>query len=133
MSDESGREEVYVQAFPTAGRRFQISNRGGTAPAWSRHGELFYTETDRAIPASAPLQRMMAVSVAAGTVFTAGLPRALFEGRFTIQTTTGGYDVTADGQRFLMVQPKDRPPVRTTQMIYVQNWLDELRRRVSAK
>jgi serine/threonine protein kinase/Tol biopolymer transport system component len=133
VSDESGREDVYVQAFPTAGPRFQISNRGGTAPAWSRHGELFYTETDRAVPASAPMQRMMAVSVTAGTVFTAGLPRALFEGRFTIQTTTGGYDVTADGQRFLMVQPKDRPPARATQMIYVQNWFAELRHRVSAK
>jgi hypothetical protein len=56
-----------------------------------------------------------------------------FRRTFTIQTATRGYDVTADGQRFLMVQPKDRPPVRATQMIYVQNWFEELRRRVSAK
>jgi hypothetical protein len=90
---------------------------------------LYYAET----PAAAPLQRMMVVAVTTGPTFTAGLPRALFEGRFAIQTATRGYDVTADGQRFLMVQPMDRPPARATQMIYVQNWFEELRRRVSAK
>jgi hypothetical protein len=41
-----------------------------------------------------------------------------------------GYDVTADGQRFYFVQYKERPPVRATQMILVQNWLEELKTKV---
>jgi hypothetical protein len=57
----------------------------------------------------------------------------LFEGPYLpiqIGTPTRHYDVTPDGRRFLMVQPKDRPPLRPTQMILVQNWIEELKRRV---
>ena len=134
VSDESGRDEVYVQSFPKLGSRHQISNHGGTGPAWSRDGhELFYTETERAIPGAAQLVRMMTVSVTTGAAFAAGVPRSLFEGRLTIQTATRGYDVTADGQRFLMVQTKDRPPVTPNQMILVQNWFEEMNARVSNK
>jgi hypothetical protein len=41
-----------------------------------------------------------------------------------------GYDVTPDGQRFLMVQERERPPITPTQVVLVQNWFEELRRRV---
>ena len=65
--------------------------------------------------------------------FTAGVPRALFQGHFALSVAIRGYDVTADGRRFLMVQPKDRPPIKVTQMVLVQNWLEELKRRVPTK
>jgi Tol biopolymer transport system component len=120
-SDEPGREEVFVQPFPEAGPRMQISSEGGTEPVWSRDGrELFYLSGSR----------MMAVAVEAGSAFQAGAPRALFEGRFTPGPNgVAGYDVAADG-RFLMVQPL-HPDPPTNQIQVVLNWSEELRRRVN--
>ena len=78
--------------------------------------------------------RVMAVPVTTTPAFSAGTPRVLFEGPFRID---GGsfrnYDVTADGQRFVMVQEVERPPARVSQMELVQNWVEELKQRVSVK
>ncbi len=121
QSDEPGRTEVFVQPFPEAGPRVQISSDGGTEPVWSRDGrELFYLNGSR----------MMAVAVEAGSAFKAGTPRTLFEGRFTPGPNgVAGYDVAADG-RFLMVQPL-HPDPPTNQIQVVLNWVEELRRRVN--
>jgi eukaryotic-like serine/threonine-protein kinase len=134
VSNESGSDEVYVQAFPGPGPRHAVSNGGGRSPGWSRDGrEFFYVTTQDFSPGASTLTRMMSVPVTTGQTFTAGVPRVLFEGRFTMQTILRGWDITADGKRFLMVVGKDRVPVRATQMIYVQNWFEELNRRVPPK
>ena len=96
VSNESGREEVYVQPFPGPGGKWQISTSGGAQPAWSSNGrELFYL---------APPSKLMAVEVRVGEAFEAGIPRLLFETRLM-----GGpfrrYDVSSDGQRFLVNRP----------------------------
>ena len=128
-SDETGRQEVYAQPFPGPGERRQLSNNGGTQPAWARNGrELFYTE----IEARTQRMRMMSVPFVAGSPLRAGVPHALFEGQFRDQANTRGYDVTADGQRFLMVKPVQRPPSPVTQMVMVQNWFEELKAKVPA-
>jgi serine/threonine-protein kinase len=130
VSNESGKNEVYVQPFPDLGPRHQISTDGGTAPAWSRDGrELFYTTTET-FGGQATLTRMMAVAVATAPRFAASTPRILFEGRYGATGMVRPYDVSLDGQRFLMVKQKDRAPVYASQMILVQNWLEELKRRV---
>jgi serine/threonine-protein kinase len=132
-SDESGRTEVYVQPYPGPGPRQQVSATGGTAPAWSHDGrELFYTTT-QSTGGQAALTRMIAVPVTLGSTFTAGAPRQLFEGRYGATAAIRAYDVSTDGRRFLMVQPKERPPVAAAEMILVQNWLEELKARVPAK
>jgi Tol biopolymer transport system component len=132
-SDESGRFEVYVQPFPGPGPRRQISTDGGTAPAWSRSGrELFYT-TALSVGGQADVSTMMAVPVTLAHGFTAGAPRALFEGRYGATAIVRGYDVAPDGRRFLMVQQKERAPTIASHMILVQNWVDELKRRVPTK
>jgi Tol biopolymer transport system component len=132
-SDESGRTEVYVQPYPGPGSRQQVSANGGTGPAWSRDGrELFYTTT-QTTGGQATLTRMMAVPVTFRPTFTVGAPRQLFEGRFGATTGIRSYDVTADGKRFLMVQQKERPPVAAAEMILVQNWIEEVKARVSVK
>jgi serine/threonine-protein kinase len=129
VSNESGRNEVYVQAYPKPGARHQISTEGGVQPAWSRDGrELFYTT-----PAPGRGVRFMSVPIAVTPSFTAEAPRMLFEGRYVVQGATRGYDVSADGQRFYVTQARDRPPIRPTQMILVQNWIDELKRRVPTR
>jgi eukaryotic-like serine/threonine-protein kinase len=93
-SGEPGREEVYVQSLPPgspAVGRWQISSNGGTAPRWRRDGkELFYLDLTR---------NVVAVPVTSDATFEAGRPKPLF------QTRASGflpYDVTADGQRFLV-------------------------------
>jgi hypothetical protein len=102
---------------------------GGTAPAWSRDGrELFYITT-LTVGGQAALTKMMVVPVQSKPGFNAGTPRMLFEGRYGATANIRGYDVAPDG-RFLMVQQKDRAPLRVAEMIIVQNWDQELRQKV---
>ena len=80
-SDESGRWEVYVGAFPAADARSRISPDGGTEPRWRRDGrELFYLAADGTI---------MSVAVEPGTRFVASAPRALFKISVTPTTNPG--------------------------------------------
>ena len=132
-SDETGRTEVYVQAYPGPGPRRQVSTSGGTGPAWSRDGrELFYTTT-QTVGGQATLTKMMAVPVTLQPTFTTGTPRQLFEGRYGATGGIRSYDVTSDGRRFLMVQQKERPPLNAAEIIFVQYWLEELNARVPVK
>ena len=118
---------------PGPGPRQQVSTDGGTAPAWSRDGrELFYTTT-QTVGGQATFTKMMAVGVGLRPTFTAGAPRMLFQGNYGASAGIRGYDVAPDGRRFLMVQQKERPPIRASEMILVQNWIEELKARVPAK
>jgi dipeptidyl aminopeptidase/acylaminoacyl peptidase len=132
-SDESGQNEVYVQPFPGLGSRHQVSTEGGTSPAWSHDGrELFYLRTGT-LGGQASSTKMMVVSTTLGPPFVAGPPRQLFEGRYGATAVIRPYDVTRDGQRFLMVKQRDRAPIVASQMILVQNWFEELKQRVPPK
>jgi dipeptidyl aminopeptidase/acylaminoacyl peptidase len=132
-SDESNRPEVYVQPYPGPGSRQPVSANGGTGPAWSRNGrELFYTTT-QTVGGQATLTKMMAVPVTFQPTFTAGTPHQLFEGRYGATAGIRSYDVTADGKRFLMVQQKERPALDASEIILVQNWLEEVKARVPVK
>ena len=121
VSDESGRREVYVQPFPGPGGKWQISTDGGVEPVWARNGELFYRNENG--------DKMMVVDFTTEPTFRAGNPRLLFEGFY--QRREGGgnrayYDVTSDGQRFLMVQAV----AGAGQIHVVLNWFEELKRLV---
>jgi hypothetical protein len=124
-----------VQPYPGPGPRQQVSRDGGSAPAWSADGqELFYTVSGLPPPdGGTPVVTVMAVPVTVRPGFTAGVPRVLFEGRYMMSGPVRGYDVTRDGRRFVMIQNKERPPIKVTQMVLVQNWLDELRRRAPTR
>jgi len=121
VSDESGQNEIYVQPFPGPGGKWQISSGGGTEPVWSASGELFFRSGDK----------MMAVEISTHPTFSPGKPSPLFEGQYG---GTGGaravradYDITPDGQRFLMVQAQERD---TGQIHVILNWFEELKRLV---
>jgi eukaryotic-like serine/threonine-protein kinase len=122
-SNESGRYEVYVQPYPGPGGKWQISTDGGTDVRWSANGrELVYRNGDK----------MMAVDVTTQPAFSAGKPKMLFEGPYVQDSTTASYyDVSADGQRFLMIKPVEQAQA-ATQIVVVQNWFEELKRRVPA-
>jgi Tol biopolymer transport system component len=122
ISNESGRYEIYVQAYPGPGGKWQISTEGGTEPAWNRNGrELFYRNGDK----------MMAVDIVTQPSFAAGKPRMLFAGPYELSPATSpNYDVSADGQRFLMLKPAEASETAPTQINVVLNWFEELKRRV---
>jgi hypothetical protein len=74
---------------------------------------------------------MMAVDIATQPSFAAGKPRVLFEGRYELSpATTPNYDVSPDGQRFLMLKPAEASEAAPTQINVVLNWFEELKRRV---
>jgi hypothetical protein len=77
--------------------------------------------------------RVMAVPIETRPTLTIGRPTMLFEGPFRIDGPFRGYDVTPDGQRFLMVRAVEQPPARITHMALVQNWTEELKARVPPK
>ena len=121
-SDESGRGEIYVQPYPGPGGKWQISTDGGNEPVWNRSGhELFYRSGDK----------MMAVDVTTQPGFSASKPKMLFEGRYM---SGGGtfpdYDVSPDGQRFLMLKRVQQEQAESTQINVVLNWTEELKRLV---
>jgi eukaryotic-like serine/threonine-protein kinase len=123
-SDESGDgREIYVRAFPGLAGPWQVSTGGGNEPQWNpRGGELFYRSGNR----------MMAATISTEHGFAVGKPRELFEGDYL--TTFGGYaranyDVSPDGQRFLMLKPvQAQAPI--TEINVVLNWSEELNRLV---
>jgi len=89
VSDETGRTELYVQTFPAAGSKLQVSNDGARSPVWSRDGKrLFFI---------APDESLMAVEVAQGAGLRVSAPVKLF--RFP--RTVSAYDVAPDGKRLM--------------------------------
>jgi eukaryotic-like serine/threonine-protein kinase len=116
VSDESGKNEVYVRDFPGGVNKWQISAKGGIAPRWRRDGkELFYVEG----------RRLMAVSVATRPAFSPGAPVGLFEKRSLGSSVGPQYDVSADGKLFYIL---DRPAGEGPLSIHVvHNWYEEFR------
>jgi Tol biopolymer transport system component len=122
ISNESGRYEIYVQAYPGPGGKWQISTEGGTEPVWNPNGrELFYRSGNK----------MIAVDIATQPSFAAGKPKVLFEGQYepTVFTNTN-YDVSPDGKRFLMLKSTEQAQAAPSQINVVLNWFEELKRRV---
>ncbi len=98
-SDESGRNEVYIQSFPEPHTRIQISSEGGSLPRWGAGGrELFYQSSDRRFLMSVALKPESATLNPSAPVELFKLPEA---------NSLQSYDVTADGQRFLVPYPND--------------------------
>ncbi len=116
QSDESGRPEIYVQQFPEARGKWQVSTAGGTEPVWSADGsEIFYLDA---------VQNLVSVQVSTGETFKAGLPEVLFEAHLVPVVQRNRYAATADGERFLLLTPMEsqaNPP-----MTVVQNWTTSL-------
>ena len=116
-TNESGQNEIYVQAFPGPGSKARISTEGGSQPRWRRDGkELFFV---------APDNRLMAVPIALpsnGQALNVGAPVALFATRLTLMgSPKHQYAVAPDGQQFLMVVSADE--TIASPITIVQNWL----------
>lgn len=115
-SAETQPPQIYVQGFPIPGRKYQISTNGGQQPRWRRDGKELYflTATD-----------LMAVEMNTSKdgAFHAGVPQKLFPTN-ALDLNTGrvrnSYDVTPDGQRFLINSPV--APTDATPITVIVNW-----------
>jgi hypothetical protein len=94
-SNESGRDEIYVQAMPPATWQQKISINGGQSPQWRSDGkELFFVSPDT---------EMMAVNIKLEPAFFAGVPHRLFSLKSVDPIDLANYDVRPDGQQFLVL------------------------------
>ena len=122
LSNRTGSDQVYVQPFPEGGSQIPISSGPGSEPMWSRDGrELFYRNGDQ----------MWAVAIESGPDLRPGSPRLLFEAPYATDIVGLGvpnYDVSPDGQHFLMVRSAAESEV--SGFTVVLNWFEELKARV---
>jgi serine/threonine-protein kinase len=128
QSDESGRDEVYVRSFRRGDDGlWQISTGGATRPAWARSGrELFYLDEAGALIA-VPI-------LTSGATLIVGAPTTLFDTKYVEANPARHYDVSPDGQRFVMLKDRGADPNATpASMIVVQHWTDELKQRVPTR
>ena len=109
-SNESGRSEIYVEPVPGPGGRRQISSDGGEQPRWVRTGrEIVYRNGTK----------MMTVPVQLQPAFQAGKAVELFDRKFDRGGAVAGYDVTPDGQTFVMTRSERDNP---TEIRVVMGW-----------
>ena len=120
QSDESGRFEVYIRPFPGPGGKWQVSTGGGTRPRWRSDGkELFFYRGDGTILAAQIKLGPASIDADSG--------RTLFK-----VVALGGalrdiYDVTGDGQRFLVAGPEDANS--SSPFSLVVNWQAEVKKK----
>ena len=119
VSAQSGRAQVYLQAFPGPGERVQVSTEGGSEPVWAPNVSELYFRTPT---------KFMGVDVKARPALAVGKPRLLFEGEFRL--THHDYGLLPDGRHFIMIQPVGKKP--PAELHVVVNWSDELKARLAA-
>src|SRR5579863_3708368 len=116
-NNETGRQEVYIQPFPTGAGRWQLSTAGGSRPNWRKDGkELFFFSND---------QQMMAVDVSQkGASLQLGTPHVMFKAT-TVTGSSGPYSVSGDGKKFVMNTVL--PQSITEPLTLITNWPADLK------
>jgi Tol biopolymer transport system component len=121
VSNETGRAEIYVQSFPEAGSKLQVSTSGADQPIWSRDGRKLFFRGEG---------KIQEITFQPGSPPSVSGLRSLFDDHFENPQagTHTGYDVFPDG-RFLMIQSENKPDT-SVELIVVVNWMEELKRLV---
>lgn len=121
VSNETGRNEVYVRSFPDGLKTLQVSIEGGISPVWEPKGrELFYFTIG--------FEKLMKVDISGGQTLSAGAPRQLFAFGAATSAALRTYDITPDGQRFLIRKRPSFTPVPVTELNLRRRVLDTPRR-----
>jgi len=126
QSNQNGQFEIYVRPFPKVDSGgWQISTAGGTRPVWARSGrELFYLDLNNILNA-------VAVETD-GSGFRAGTPKPILSQAYYSGFNLGAFDVSVDGQRFLMIKEPTNPSQQSQlpSIAVAINWVDEFRQQV---
>jgi serine/threonine-protein kinase len=119
VSDESGRDEVYVRPFPNGTGRWQVSAGGGGEPRWAHSGrEIFYRASGQ----------LMVAQVRSNPTFAVGSRTTLFPtAAYQVNPNHAAYDVAPDDERFVLVKTASE----SQQFILALNWFDELKSRAA--
>jgi Tol biopolymer transport system component len=122
VSDRDGQANVYVRPFPGADSETQVSVNGGISPKWARNRpELFYRNS---------AGQMVVLEVLPGNDFRTGTEQVLFSATaYRSDFYHAAYDVTADGQQFVMIRISDSGLLEE-ELVVVENWFEELKRLV---
>ena len=120
VSDEAGRDEVYVRAFPQSAGQVQVSVNGGQAPRWAPDGDELFYRTASGITAA---------TVETETAFRVTGRNVLFEDDYQSSIYYAHYDVDPRSGRFLMLKGEQV----SGEIIVVANWFEELRRRMGGR
>jgi len=131
MSNESGTYRVYVERFPGGGAKAQISDDGGTYPAWSRNGhEIFFWQFDERHPKN----ELMVVSYQIrGGLLMADKPHPWSGRPLAVFSTTRSYDPAPDDKHIVALVPAEPPAEGEGRVVFLLNFFDELRRRAPLK
>lgn len=121
QSNESGRMEIYVRPYPSVSSgRWQVTTRGGSQPTWTRAGnELVYLDDTG---------RIAAVSTETTTTFRAGTPTLHLNTAYSVPNITRSYDVSSDGQLFVVIKDHPTQAVTPLTLVVVEHWSTELNR-----
>ena len=125
LASETGQREIYIRPYPGPGGQVTVSVDGGREPMWAENGDLFYRSLDG--------EQMFAVPVTTTPSLKVGRPAPLFRGQYYVSPTGSPrpqYDITADGQRFLVLAPTSTTTSTRSHIVVVQNWVEELKRLV---
>jgi hypothetical protein len=130
QAEATGQREIYIRRDSKSGGQVTVSVGGGREPVWANNGDLFYR--------SLTGERMFAVSVTTEPALKVERPVELFQGAYYISPAGSPrpqYDVTRDGQRFLLLAsaPGTNASAARPRMVVVQNWTEELKRLVPTK
>ena len=126
VSNESGQYEVYVRPYPGPGGAVIVSTGGGRGPVWAPDGrELFYWNGEQMLVAQVETER----------TFSARTATVLFEGRYEAEKLIGipNYDVSPDGQQFVMVRRTNEGDRVAPPINIILNWFQELERLVPTR
>jgi len=121
-SNDSGRLEIYVRPYTGSAVRHQVSTNGGYRTRWSRDGrEIFFLSGGS----------LWSATVQTSSGFDAEPPQKLFDLPEDVERGPNApYDVSPDGQRFLMVQ-KDPLELRALDLVVIPNWVEEMKSRLA--
>ncbi len=119
VSSDSGRMETYVRAYSGSGGRQQVSTQGGDHPRWSRDGQEIFFRNGRSL---------WSARVLISPTFAADTPQKLFD---LPEDILGDYDVSPDGQHFVMVQ-NDPIELRPFDLVVIPGWVEEMKSRLAA-
>jgi len=121
-SSELDRDEVFVTTYPGLKGKWQVSTESGREPVWAPDGKTIYYRNGTSL---------VSTSVQTEGGFSAEQAQVLFDDVYMTEPLRRNYDIHPDGKRFLMIKKvEEEEEVPITELIVVENWFEELKRRV---